>query len=641
MSLIAGLVRFDGGGLDGTRLAAQALAPRARGNVLRWEGACAALAGDATASATRNRGHASASDGLSVVVDARLDNRDELAAATTSDPSASDAMLILSAYLKWGEATPERLLGDFAFAIWDGPRRTLFCARDHAGVRPLVYSEIAHGVAVASEIKGILAIGGEHRFSAEGMADFLAGLAPERDATWYNGIKRLPPGHAMSVKPGGNRVWAYWRPQAAASFVAGDVVEQFEAVFKEAVRTRLTPDAGVFLSGGLDSSSIALTGSGMAERALPAYSMVFEGAKDERPHIEAVLSAGRFKPNFVQADRIAPFDAFAALIVQQDGLFQAPGLANTVQLYRAAAAAGSRIVLDGQGGDEAVSHGFGHLKHQALTGAWGGLWRNASAEAGIYGASRLDIFLRYWAHLGPARRAFAAAHNTRLRVGRGLARLAGRPINSGAGQGLITAAFADVTGVVERHRAAAAARNRFTSEAEQHALVLNGPIPSHALETLDRAAAHAGVEPRYPFWDKRLVELCLSMKPEDKIRDGRTRHTLRQAMEDVLPRSIQRRTDKFDFTRTLARAMQAHNDDLIRDALADTSGRLGAMIDLARVRSAYQRISVAPQRATGMDVQAVWRTTAMSIWMATRNDKPAAREAPPAPKAMAMAAPHG
>ncbi|MEQ1607675.1 MAG: asparagine synthase-related protein [Hyphomonadaceae bacterium] len=637
MSLIAGLVRFDGGGLDGVRRAAQALAPRARRNITLWQGACAVLAGDAAASATRDRGPAFFDDGLAVVADARLDNRDELAAATGSAPSATEAMLILSAYLRWGEETPQRLLGDFAFALWDGRQRKLFCARDHVGVRPLVYSENAQGVAVASEIKGILALGGEHRFSTEGMADFLAGIVPERDATWYAGIKRLPPGHAMSVKREGSRVWAYWRPEPPANPCTGDAVEQFEAIFKEAVRTRLAPDAGVFLSGGLDSSAIALTGSSMSGGELPAYSMVFDGATDERPHIEAVLRAGRFQPNFLQADRIGPFDAFDAMIVQQDGLFQAPGLANTMQLYRTAAATGSRIILDGQGGDEAVSHGLGHLKHQAVTGAWGGVWRNASAEAGIYGASRFGIFMRYWMHLGPARQAFAGLHDTRVRLERRLARLMSRPVNSGAGQGLITAAFADVTGVFERQRAAAVARNRFTSEAEQHALVLNGPIPPHALETLDRAAAHAGVEPRYPFWDKRLVELCLSMKPDDKIRDGRTRYTLRQAMEGVLPRSIQRRTDKFDFTRTLACAMHEHNDDIIRDAIADASGRLGAMIDLPRVRAAYKRISAAPARAMGADVQAVWRTTAMSIWMTSHTDKLAARQAPPAPIIVAVA----
>ncbi len=639
MSLIAGLVRFDGGGLDDVRRMAHALAPRARADIREWQCAWAALAGDAAASTTSDSGSAFAPGGFAVVVDARLDNRNDLVVATHSDPLASDAMLILSAYLKWGEATPERLLGDFAFAIWDGRKRMLFCARDHAGVRPLVYSETAQGVAVASEIKGILAIGGEHRFSAEGMADFLAGLAPERDATWYSGIRRLPPGHAMSIKRGSNRVWAYWRPEPAANSISGDVVEQFQAIFNEAVRTRLAPDCGIFLSGGLDSSSIAVTGSRMASRELSTYSMVFDGAKDERPHIDAVLSAGRFQPNFLYANKIAPFDAFGALLAQQDGLFQAPGLANTVRLYRMAAASGSRVILDGQGGDEAVSHGLGHLKHQALTGAWGGVWRNASAEAGIYGASRLDIFLRYWMHLGPARRAFAGMHNTRVRLKRRLAGLQKRPVNSQAGHGLIAAAFAEATGIVQRHKKAEAARNQFTSEAGQHALVLNGPIPSYALETLDRAAAHARVEPRYPFWDKRLVELCLSMKPEDKIRNGTTRHTLREAMVSVLPRSILRRTDKFDFTGTLASAMHEHNDDIIRDALADANGRLGAMIDLPRVRSAYKRVSAAPARAMGSDVQAVWRTTALSIWITTGTDTVAARKALPA--ALTLARAHG
>src|SRR5262245_20600165 len=97
---------------------------------------------------------------LAITADARIDNRDELTAALGLPPHSgvTDSMLILLAYEHWGEHCPEKLLGDFAFAIWDGRKRVLFCARDHFGVKPFYYCHSGRLFAFASEIKALLSL---------------------------------------------------------------------------------------------------------------------------------------------------------------------------------------------------------------------------------------------------------------------------------------------------------------------------------------------------------------------------------------------------------------------------------------------------------------------------------------------------
>ena len=96
---------------------------------------------------------------LAITADVRLDNRDELLAALgLADRSMSDAALVLAAYRRWATDCPSRLLGDFAFALWDAHRRALFCARDHFGVKPFCYSAGTDRFVFASEIKALLAL---------------------------------------------------------------------------------------------------------------------------------------------------------------------------------------------------------------------------------------------------------------------------------------------------------------------------------------------------------------------------------------------------------------------------------------------------------------------------------------------------
>ncbi|MDB4998098.1 MAG: asparagine synthase, glutamine-hydrolyzing [Myxococcaceae bacterium] len=152
-----------------------------------------------------------------LVADVRLDNRAALFAAGLGGQRAhdevSDAELVLAAYDRWGDRGVEHLVGDFAFALWDAPRRRLFCARDHLGVRQLYYHRDVRTFRCASEMQPLFAdpsvVRRPHRVS---VGLFLIDEYNEREQTLYDGVFSLPAGHTIAVTADAFRIAAYWRP---------------------------------------------------------------------------------------------------------------------------------------------------------------------------------------------------------------------------------------------------------------------------------------------------------------------------------------------------------------------------------------------------------------------------------------------
>jgi asparagine synthase (glutamine-hydrolysing) len=210
-------------------------------------------------------------DSVWIVADARVDSRDELVADLRSEgravaPGAPDVELLLHAYHAWGEQCVHHLLGDFAFAVWDARRRSLFCARDHFGIKPFLYARLDGGL-VFSNTLGCLRLhpSVSERLDDSAIADFLLfGFNRDTSATAFAEIRRLPPAHTLGFSPaGGLRVRRYWTLPVEEPIRyrrPAEYVEQFRDLFGQAVKDRLrTRSAAVLMSGGLDSSSIAAT----------------------------------------------------------------------------------------------------------------------------------------------------------------------------------------------------------------------------------------------------------------------------------------------------------------------------------------------------------------------------------------------
>ena len=237
-----------------------------------------------TFEAAQERGPASLDGKIWLVGDIRLSRRRALIEQLRgrSLPVAhdlSDADLLLHAYAAWGERCVDHLLGDFAFALWDGDRRTLFAARDHFGIAQFFYVQGDNTLLVGNTLQSMLlhpAVPAQ--LDEQSLLDCaLFGMFQDADATAYQAVRRLPPGHCLRWDAAGMRVAPYWTPGPAPAIDSRprptDVVEQFRTLFDDTVADCLRTDrAGLHLSGGMDSSSIAVT----LKRLLAATGRPFE-----------------------------------------------------------------------------------------------------------------------------------------------------------------------------------------------------------------------------------------------------------------------------------------------------------------------------------------------------------------------------
>lgn len=231
-------------------------------------------------------------------LDGRDDLRDALGAAGTATPKdASDADLALAAWNTWRETATERLIGDYAFAIWDHRERTLFCARDPLGVRPLYWAEAGRTFVCGNVLDDVRA----HplvspRLHEPAIVSFLThGYNDDTSTTTFTAVRRLPPAHQLIVRDGfaaivPRRYWAFPVPEPLVLRREAEYVERFRELVTCAVRDRLRYGrAAILLSGGLDSATLATT----ARRAAPSVvlSAWTQDMGDSQPADELRLAA--------------------------------------------------------------------------------------------------------------------------------------------------------------------------------------------------------------------------------------------------------------------------------------------------------------------------------------------------------------
>jgi asparagine synthase (glutamine-hydrolysing) len=268
---------------------------------------------------------------LTLVADARIDARAELAqkladAGHPLQPNASDAEYILHAHAAWGRDCVRHLQGDFAFAVWDAERKTLFCGRDHFGVKPFYYSEIGPQV-VFSNVLDCLRLHPDvsSDLNDAALADFLLfGLNCDVRATSFRKISRLPPAHTLTVSPAGVAVERYWSAPTNGHIRYKDPREyahHFQEVFHPAVADRMRSDrVGLLMSGGLDSATVAATACNISHAAAPgagsdlhAFTMVYESlfADDEGRYARELAQFLKLPIECVPLDSLKPFEGWA------------------------------------------------------------------------------------------------------------------------------------------------------------------------------------------------------------------------------------------------------------------------------------------------------------------------------------------
>lgn len=576
---------------------------------------------------------ANQSGDLCVTADARLDNRPELISALKLPAGVPDGEIILAAYEAWGEKCPERLLGDFAFAIWDGRRRLLFCARDHFGVKPFYYYQDEGSFVFANELKGVLCDPRvPRRINDLKIADYLLGTFDGKETTYYEGILRLPPGCSITVSRGRTEIRTYWAldPARETRFKSdGDYAEAFLEIFTEAVRCRLRAHKPVssMLSGGLDSTSIACVAQAlMMGKPLDTFSIVFDTVRecDERRYINDVLAKGGFNSHYIRGDEVGPLNESEKVFWHVDVPFWAPGLYLAWATYAAAQKTGGRVILDGHDGDTAVSHGYKHLNELAAAGSWYRLALEVKGVAPVFGMPAHKILYNYFEHF-KIKPLISAHPSLKLgrRVWRKLRPPKARAVNAGSEApnllGLVNRDFAGSLGLSERYRLARKNGHATATDSRtEHYRALDSWMQPMALELHDSAAGAFSLEARYPFFDRRLLEFCLSLPGDQKLSRGFTRAVMRRAMSGVIPESVVARKDKTTFNANLFRGMSTWDREKLGHAVHDCSDLISGYVDVEKLRAAYARLASydSPDSAEArQDMFAVWRGASLALWL--------------------------
>jgi asparagine synthase (glutamine-hydrolysing) len=341
----------------------------------------------------------------------RIARRTGIASATPSAAPATPRCCSLP-IRQWGERCVERFNGMWAFAIWDGQRRQLFCSRDRFGVKPFYYVKTKTQFAFASEPKALWASGliaAEAQRDHPGTTSWPATKPATLDATMFEGIAQLPAGHCLSVTPDEFRIWRYWSLPVNTEF-GPRTFDMTQAVtlrekLTDAVRLRLRADVpvGTCLSGGLDSSAIVVLTSQLLQHdhGIPAhligsqqktFTAAYEDpAADERYFAAQVVQRANaaWHLTFPSAEKLqAELEAF---IWHHDEPPITTSMYAQWDVMRLARQHGVKVLLDGQGSDELLAGYLPfdiYLAQALVSGHWYVLWLEAARPSLAWAAAQ-------------------------------------------------------------------------------------------------------------------------------------------------------------------------------------------------------------------------------------------------------------
>ena len=522
----------------------------------------------------------------------------------------SDTEVVLAAYLRWGEDFAARLDGMFAIALWDGRAKKLVLARDRAGKKPIYYAlETAGGLcregsderpggalrrfAFASEPKALVAHGGWPLTPDRcALVRYLAAEAVPGERSAFAEIRRVPPAHVAVVDASGLRLRRYWElpyegdERASLDRKAAELRELLEG----AVSRRLVADVpvGVFLSGGIDSSSI----TACAVRGHPGvstFSIAFDEASfDESPYAERVARelGTDHHVERLSADACVKLVPDAAEILDEP--FADPSFFPTLLLARFARGH-VKVALGGDGGDELFA-GYdpflAHLPARAAGALPSPALRLAAALAARLPASSANMSLDFRVKqflrglLGPPElrhaswlASFSPAELRALVV----PELRPYAADDEPFRDALAGAQADVRAGVSPASVEAALRYYF-----------HRYLADDILVKADRASMAASLEVRSPFLDPRIIEWTARLPARFKLSLTETKRILRRAVAPLVPREVLERPKK-GFGIPVARWIRGPLRPLFEELFSEASLRQSGLLEAGPTRALLAR----------------------------------------------------
>jgi asparagine synthase (glutamine-hydrolysing) len=549
-----------------------------------------------------------------------LDLRADLIRNGHQFQTRSDTEVIVHLYEEAGERTPEYLNGMFAFAIWDKRKRELFLARDRFGKKPLYYSTSIPGarVAFASELKALTAMPGfDSEVDPVAVADFLSLSYVPDPATIYKSVRKLPPGHSMTVRPQGVAIRKYWelRFEPDPSRRLADAVEEVRALAADSVERRMMSDVplGAFLSGGVDSSAVVAYMAKAAPGRVKTFSIGFTDKKfDELEYARMV--AGRYQSE--HREQVVTPDVHEMLDVLAQHFDEPFGDSSAIPTLYLSRMTRQHVTvaLSGDGADE-IFAGYRRYYYGALEERLRQRFPQWFRGTVIAAAGR---YYPKFDYLPQVFRAKTLLSNLAAEIGDAYF----TSMSTFRDEGLDRILSPALRGRLGGYSARASYRSRFARHRElppleqMQAVDIESWLPGDILVKADRATMAYSLESRSPWLDYRIAELAARFPAAFKIAGRDRKHILKQAVRPLIPAETIDRP-KMGFSVPLAEWFRSSLTEIFESRVLARSMEEYIAPDEAR------RLFREHQAGLANHDRKLWNLLILASWNSTHRESPA------------------
>jgi asparagine synthase (glutamine-hydrolysing) len=496
----------------------------------------------------------------------------------------SDTEVILHAYEQWGHDCVGHFNGIFAFALWDIPKQQLFLARDHLGVKPLYYVELGEQFLFGSEIKTLLSDPDcPRQVDLNSLSEFFSLRYVPSPGTMFQKIKKLPPGHWMTVDSSKVQIQRYWNwtPNLRTRVNEGELLEEYRSLVEDAVRIQMRSDVpvGLFLSSGIDSGCLLALMSGLSGKPIRTFTIGFEQGEAHNETDDARSLAKQFGADHDEM-MVSPKDYTNYFERYMWDLEEPVGNETSVAFYFVSLIAGRKVkvVLSGQGADE----------------PWAGYHRYIGVKlSGLY--SKLPSMLTKGLVPGLIDR---YAKNERLR--RGAVSLQESDVltrfvkiysffNTEMKSQLFQPWVKEQISCDGQEAREALSRlhsdvKNLDPLTQMLYIDTRANLPDDLLMVGDKTSMANSLESRVPFLDYRLVEFIESLPNNLKLRGFQGKYLHKKAIEKWLPRNVVHRKKK-GFDNPIDQWLRGSMKHFVKECLLSDSSGVGQFFEKKYLRT--------------------------------------------------------
>ena len=480
-----------------------------------------------------------------------------------SDLSKNDAEIMLKFYITFGETGFKKLNNGFLLIIYDYVKNEVIGIRDHIGFNNFFYffSKSFDSITISGNFSALLSARNSSSIDSEKLNNFLQLSDTCQESTFIKEIKKLPPACSLYFSKFRIKIKNYFSYKKITN-QANDEVYLVEKMRQNMIDATLSYSSskqdrvGFLFSGGLDSSSLISIFHKYSNKKLFAYTAKFSNFSSDTAHLikednfqDEILNGTEIKKRGFSAERLTTLsniDFYLGIIGQP---FFFPNLYIPAESFQRAAEDGIKVVVNGNDGDSVVSHGYELLVELFISFKWFRLFKEISAISKLRQKSKRFIF-----------------------------------VNAVLKQLKFNKIF-------------------FTTAYNRHKEIISSPIHTNALEVQSTLAAYYDIKEVYPFYKKSLINFCLNVPSDLKIKDGYSRYLLRSAMKGIVPDKVRLRTTKSNLAHSLVLNFCNEDRKLIEESLRNPHHNIIQFIDLENLKKQWKNLLSDPKKfATRSDI---------------------------------------